>query len=224
MIILDKPFRILYKVLFIFSITFIATLFLVRIAFNSLDWYDNGFDRHKVYQAKYYIGGYAEELPFTRIQLSEIASDIINYFNSKEEFLDIKKQNLNGEFVDVFNQREIDHMKDVKNLLEFLYRTQEGLIIYVMLVFTIGFFMSGGGFARQIISLINNSGDNINECIYKALSLFSFIKLKGSSKFAGNCTGFGSFKPSSTIFFSGSYIFNSFNLNLKIFFNNYVSI
>ena len=155
MIILDKLFKILYKALFIFSIAFIVTMFLVRIAFNSLDWYDNGFDRHKVYQAKYYIGGYAEELPFTRIQLSEIASDIINYFNSKEEFLDIKKQNLNGEFVDVFNQREIDHMKDVKNLLEFLYRTQEGLIIYVMLVFTIGFFMSGGGFARQIISLIN---------------------------------------------------------------------
>ena len=38
------------------------------------------------------------------------------------------------------------------------------------------------GKEKEIISLINNSGDNINECIYKALSLFSFIKLKGSSK------------------------------------------
>ena len=157
MIILGKLFQILYKVLFIISITFIATMFLVRIAFNSLDWYDNGFDRHRVYEAKQYVGGYAEKLPFTRIQISEIASDIISYFNSEEEFLDVKKQNINGEIVNVFNQREIDHMWDVKNLLEFLYRIQEGLIIYVMLVLTIGFFMSGGGYARQIISLINIS-------------------------------------------------------------------
>ena len=117
MITLDKPFQILYKVLFIFSITFIATLFLVRIAFNSFDWYDNGFDRHRVYEAKQYAGGYAEKLPFTRIQLSEIALDIISYFNSEDEFLDVKKQNINGEIVNVFTQREIDHMKDVKNLL-----------------------------------------------------------------------------------------------------------
>ena len=153
--ILNKLFQILYKALFIFSITFIATLFLVRIAFNSLDWYDNAFERHRVFEAKQYVNGYVEELPFTRVQLSEIAQDIISYFNSEKQFLDVKKQNLNGEVVNIFNQREIDHMKDVKNLLELLYHVQEGLIIYVMLVITIGFFMSGGTFAKQIISLIN---------------------------------------------------------------------
>ena len=94
MIILDKPFRILYKVLFIFSITFIATLFLVRIAFNSLDWYDNGFDRHRVYEAKQYAGGYAEKLPFTRIQLSEIALDIISFSASLSSMSLSKKRTL----------------------------------------------------------------------------------------------------------------------------------
>tara|TARA_Y100001970_G_scaffold76249_1_gene96762 strand:- start:5692 stop:8067 length:2376 start_codon:yes stop_codon:yes gene_type:complete len=37
------------------------------------------------------------------------------------------------------------------------------------------------GKEKEIISLINNSGNNIKKCIYKALSLFSFIKLNGSS-------------------------------------------
>ena len=37
------------------------------------------------------------------------------------------------------------------------------------------------GKEKEIISLINNSGKNINECIYKALSLYSFIKLNGNS-------------------------------------------
>jgi integral membrane protein (TIGR01906 family) len=149
---------ILYKSLFVLSITFIVTLFLVRIAFNSLQWYDNEFDRHKVLEPKQYINGYVGEMPFSRTQLSAIASDIIYYFNSEEEFLDIQKENSSGGLVHVFNQREIDHMKDVKDLLGLLYRIQEGMVIYLMLVVTIGFFMSGGGFTKQVVTMLNFTG------------------------------------------------------------------
>ena len=37
------------------------------------------------------------------------------------------------------------------------------------------------GKEREIITLINNCGNDINGCIYKALSLYSFIKLNGNS-------------------------------------------
>ena len=37
------------------------------------------------------------------------------------------------------------------------------------------------GKEREIITLINDCGNDINGCIHKALSLYSFIKLNGSS-------------------------------------------
>lgn len=104
---------------------FVVPLFLitsdVRIAFNSLMLYEYGFDKYDV----------ANQTGLNMEELKEIASDIKNYFNSDYEFLDIKIT-VDGGQIDLFNKKEISHMKDVKDILSRMNKIQEISGIYIV--------------------------------------------------------------------------------------------
>lgn len=104
---------------------FIVPVFLitsdVRIAFNSLTLYEYGFD-------KYDVSG---QTGLNSDALKEIGLDIKDYFNSDQEFLDIKVVIAEEQF-DIFNEKEINHMKDVKGLLSRMNMVQEISGAYIL--------------------------------------------------------------------------------------------
>ena len=135
----------------------------VRVAFNSVAVYEFGFERHDVSRRT----GLSEE------QLSDAAAQIRNYFSSDEEWLDLRVK-VGQESVALFNQREILHMRDVKELVDLTYRVQEGAFLFMFLFVTLGFLLRGSGFAGHLRKLIIQ-GSVTTAALVAAIGLVSLV-------------------------------------------------
>ncbi len=136
----------------------------VRLAFNSVAFYEFGFDRHNVM----YTTGLTES------QLSEVATEIRDYFNSDEELLDVRVL-VNGAEWPLFNEREIIHMRDVKELLHAVYRVQEGTFLFLFTFSMVGFLIQGSEFAERIRMLFLRG----TVFIYGAIGVVGLVSLVG---------------------------------------------
>ncbi len=92
----------------------------IAFEFNSLWLYKNGFEKYNVSQTT----GLSE------VELEKAARGLINYFNSDEEYISLTVIK-DGKPFELFNQREVAHLKDVKGLVRLDYRLLLGAAIYV---------------------------------------------------------------------------------------------
>jgi integral membrane protein (TIGR01906 family) len=90
-------------------------------AINSLWLYKYGFEKYNISQAT----GLADS------ELEKAAAGLIGYFNSDEEYISLTVIK-DGEPFELFNQREIIHLKDVKGLIWLDYRVLLGTLVYVL--------------------------------------------------------------------------------------------
>ena len=90
-------------------------------AANSLWLYKYGFEKYNISQAT----GLAEP------ELEKAASGLISYFNSDEDYISLTVVK-DGEPFELFNQREIIHLKDVKGLIWLDYWVLLGTLVYVL--------------------------------------------------------------------------------------------
>ena len=115
----------------IITISIVISLFListnVRLVIQHPALYSYGF-------SKYDIPSHAGiELP----ELISVGRQIREYFNNKEEFLNVTVNRFGTPVINLYNSREILHMKDVKFLVKGTYRLQElsGLIIALFTIY-----------------------------------------------------------------------------------------
>ena len=115
----------------IITISIVISLFListnVRLVIQNPALYSYGF-------SKYDIPSHAGiELP----ELISVGRQIREYFNNKEEFLNVTAKRFGTPVLNLYNSREILHMKDVKFLVKGTYRLQElsGLIIALFTIY-----------------------------------------------------------------------------------------
>jgi len=92
----------------------------IAFEFNSLWLYKNGFQKYNVSQTT----GLAEA------ELDKAATGLISYFNSDEEYISLTVVR-DGRPFELFNQREVAHLKDVKGLIRLNFRLLLGTAIYV---------------------------------------------------------------------------------------------
>ena len=126
-------------VLFAIALVLFLVLSNVRWAFTSTALYEFGFARYDV----------TSTTGLTPTQLSEAAQQIRDYFNSPTKLLDVRVS-VNGAKRELYNDREVHHMLDVKDLLKKIYRVQEGAFFYLMLFVTTGFFTMGNNFSSRL--------------------------------------------------------------------------
>lgn len=143
---------------FIITITVFLVTTNVRLAFNSVDWYKNGFERHNV----------SHTTGLNAVQLSKIAKDISNYFNNDQNYLDVMVQTKDGS-KELFNQNEKIHMKDVKLLVRKVYQVQVFSGLYAIAYSIILF----------IIYRNNNPKRLLNHIIYSGIFTASLVFLIG---------------------------------------------
>ncbi len=130
-------------IVFLIAMPIFFLTFNVRVAFNSSWVYSTGFDRNNVEQRT----GVPDK------ELNRIAEEFIAYFGSDDEFLNVQ---LYGH--DLFNTREIIHMKDVKALVQGMYVLTyiAGLVIIGYLAW--GFQRIGRRFLRPALRSIRRAG------------------------------------------------------------------
>ena len=96
---------------------------LIAFAFNFQPLYEYGFHRYDVGATT----GLADS------ELSKAAEGLINYFNSDEEFIRVTVQK-NGDTIQLFNDREIAHLYDVKGLIKLDYGVFVISLLYTAVV------------------------------------------------------------------------------------------
>ncbi|MBN1862979.1 MAG: TIGR01906 family membrane protein [Dehalococcoidales bacterium] len=106
--------------LFILSLPPLILSATIYCEFNSLRLYQDGFEKYHISQTT----------GLDETELNKAASGLISYFNSDEEYISLTVLK-DGEPFELFNQREIAHLKDVKALVQLDFRLMLGTAIYV---------------------------------------------------------------------------------------------
>ncbi len=118
-----QPLRWVASGLFIACIPLLLVLTNVRIAASWERVYDYAFSQYDA----------VEVTGIERVELDRSAHEIVRYFehSRSEELLDIRVQR-SDETIALFNQREILHMADVRDLFRLIYRIHEFALVYVV--------------------------------------------------------------------------------------------
>ncbi len=109
------------KWLFVICIPFLLLTASLGVAANSLWLYHYGFDKYDIGQRT----GLATE------ELDKAARGLITYFNSREELIDLTVVK-DSEPLQLFQQREVLHLRDVKVLIRLDYMVLLGTLAYVL--------------------------------------------------------------------------------------------
>ena len=91
------------------------------------------------------------------IELLDAASQIRDYFNNGETFLDVKVTQ-NGVRKSIYNAREIAHMVDVKRLVRGVIRTQQISGAYMVVFVLIGWYLTRRKFVLDISRCLSRGG------------------------------------------------------------------
>ncbi len=109
------------KWLFVLCLPVLLLTASIAGAVNSLWLYNYGFQKYGVSQTT----GLAD------LELEKAATGLISYFNSDEEYVSLTVIKDSKPF-ELFNQREVAHLKDVKGLMRLDYLVLLGALIYVL--------------------------------------------------------------------------------------------
>jgi integral membrane protein (TIGR01906 family) len=113
--------RIAAKSLFVLCLPLLLFSASIAGAANSLALYEYGFNKYNVSQTT----------GLDEAELERAARGLIHYFNSDEEYIDIVVSKDGRPFV-LFNEREVQHLKDVKELFRFDYWIALGTLAYAL--------------------------------------------------------------------------------------------
>ena len=125
--------------LFIIAVPLFLITGSVTWAFNSPGLYNDGFEKYSISR----ISG------ITDSDLRQVGADIRSYINSDDEPLHIRTRVLGTER-DLFNDREVAHMRDVKQLVRGVYILALASAIYLTAMVMAGFALQRGRFVGPL--------------------------------------------------------------------------
>jgi len=133
--------------LFIVAVPLFLTTACVTWAFNSPGLYNDGFEKYSVSR----ITG------ITNSDLRRVGADIRSYINSSDEPMDIQTSIFAVE-QDLFNAKEIAHMKDVKTLVRGVYVLALVSAAYLLAMILVGFIRQGRLFTPPLAKRLAGGG------------------------------------------------------------------
>ncbi|MCI0847011.1 MAG: TIGR01906 family membrane protein [Chloroflexi bacterium] len=125
--------------IFIIAVPLFLITASVTWAFNSPGLYNDGFEKYSISR----ISG------ITDADLRQVGADIRGYINSGDEPLHVHTRILGTE-QELFNDREIAHMKDVKRLVWGVYILALASAVYLAVMTSIGFARHRGRFVEPL--------------------------------------------------------------------------
>ena len=96
---------------------------------NDLRLYEYGFDKYEISQTT----------GIDRLQLKSVAQHLIDYFDLKVNTAQIVVGKRDEEF-NLFNERELVHLEDVRNLIQLDYWVQRGALLLLIICVLVLFF------------------------------------------------------------------------------------
>ena len=134
------------KWLFILCLPILLLTASIGWAVNSLWLYKYGFEKYRVS----YTTGLAGS------ELEKAATGLISYFNSGEEHISLTVIK-DGKPFELFNQREVIHLRDVKGLIWFDYYLLAGTLVYALVYAGVSLFWRKD-WRRLVWGVVGGSG------------------------------------------------------------------
>jgi integral membrane protein (TIGR01906 family) len=150
------------KCLFILCLPFLLITASLGWAVNSLWLYQYGFE-------KYQVGA---TTGLTEPELEKAATGLIRYFNSGEEYISLTVIKDSQPF-ELFNEREIIHLKDVKGLIHLDYWVLLGTAIYAIGYVISQLFLSRRNYRPLAWALVG--GGSLTLALMLALGLWALV-------------------------------------------------
>ena len=140
--------KVVIAVLFIAMVPVFLIAFNVRWVINFPPLYSYGFDRYDIAR---YTG-------IERDELISAGKQIRDYFNNDAELLEIRVVVGGVRVMNLYNEREVLHMRDVKGLVKGVYRVSEICGLFLALVIVGGFLNWRRSFVPMLGSLMRWGG------------------------------------------------------------------
>ena len=149
--------------LFILCLPLLLLMASIGVAVNSLWLYKYGFEKYNISQAT----GLAEA------ELEKAGKGLIGYFNSDEEYISLTVVK-DGQSFELFNQREIIHLKDVKGLIWLDYWVLLGTLSYILGYAGVSLFWRKRRYWRQL-AWGESGGSGVTLALMLALGLGTLL-------------------------------------------------
>ncbi len=143
-----KPLTIPATALFFVAVFLFLIAFNVRWVINFPPLYSYGFDRYDIPD---YTG-------IEREELISAGRQIRDYFNNDADLLEINVVVRGVRVSNLYNEREVLHMRDVKGLVQGVYRVSEISALYLLLFIAGGFALRRRAFLLTLGRLLRWSG------------------------------------------------------------------
>ena len=137
---------IIARIIFVVCLPVLLLTAVIAGEVNSSWLYTHGFEKYDVRQSLAENG-----LNLTNTDMAGIARGFIHYFNSGEEYINLTVQQ-NDKTVDLFNNEEIIHFKDVKTLFRFDYNVLLGTFCYCLAFSLVSIFWKNGKNRKNLAS------------------------------------------------------------------------
>ncbi len=154
-------------VLVVVSVPLLLISASVAWAVNDAGLYRRGFEKYDIPLRT----GITEE------DLNRVGADLRTYFNSSEEPLRVVAP-VYGVERELYNQREVDHMRDVKGLVRGVYWVALGSFIYILIYKAAGYYLCRLAFARRMARL-GIYGGLLTLALVAAVGLFALVGFDG---------------------------------------------
>lgn len=145
---IPRPLKTLVAILFIALVPIFLIAVSVRWVINFPPLYSYGFDRFDI----------PTRTGIERDELISAGKQIRDYFNNDEEYLAVRAVVRGILYQNIYNEREVLHMKDVKALVQGVYRVSELTGLYLLAVLVGGLAIWGRRFTPSIATLIGWGG------------------------------------------------------------------
>jgi len=163
-----RYFKNIFRWLFVVCLPFLIITGSIAWACNSTWVYTTGFEKYGVQQTLAQHG-----LSLTQADFRDIARGFVRYFNSGEEYIHLTVPQ-DGRQVELFNEEEILHFKDVKGLFRLDYYVLLGTFLYCLIYAVLSLFYkrrkNRRGLAKSALT-----GSAITLGILLALGICSFF-------------------------------------------------
>ena len=143
-----RPLTILAATLFVVAVILFLIAFNVRWVINFPPLYSYGFDRYDIPE---YTG-------IERQELLSAGRQIRDYFNNDADLLEIRVVVRGVRVSNLYNEREVLHMRDVKGLVQGVYRVSEISALFLLLFIAGGFALWRRAFLPTLGRLLRWSG------------------------------------------------------------------
>jgi integral membrane protein (TIGR01906 family) len=156
--------KVIQKIFFwLFACCLPVLLFTTTICWevNELRLYEYGFDKYEI----------SQDTGIDSQQLTKVAQHLIDYFDLRADSVQIEVVK-NGIKFNLFNEREIIHLEDVRSLIQRDYWVQRGIFLLIIICALVLFFGFRSGWRTLVRSLYWGSVITLGLMIILALWAF----------------------------------------------------